>query len=80
MKSETDDGREKGVAVIVSINKHRNDAWKLPEDILDKAELQVKVSWCSRLPFIVVVALLLFVSKRNAVPSLPEASEGNEKG
>lgn len=41
VKSETDDGREKGVAVIVSINKHRNDAWKLPEDILDKAELQV---------------------------------------
>eukprot|EP00904_Undaria_pinnatifida_P011586 jgi/Undpi1/7558/HiC_scaffold_22.g10031.m1 len=41
VKSETDDGRERGVAVIVSINKHRNDAWKLPEDILDKAELQV---------------------------------------
>ncbi|CAM9177607.1 unnamed protein product [Laminaria digitata] len=41
VKSETDDDREKGVAVIVSINKHRNDAWKLPEDILDKAELQV---------------------------------------
>ncbi|CAM9344472.1 unnamed protein product, partial [Ectocarpus fasciculatus] len=41
VKSESTDGREKGVAVIVSINKLRNDAWKLPEDILDKAELQV---------------------------------------
>lgn len=42
VKSEADDDRERGVAVIVSINKHRNDAWKLPEDILDKAELQVR--------------------------------------
>eukprot|EP00752_Nemacystus_decipiens_P007844 g7008.t1 len=41
VKSESNDDREKGVAVIVSINKLRNDAWKLPEDILDKAELQV---------------------------------------
>lgn len=41
VKEEANDGREKGVAVIVSINKQRNDAWKLPEDILDKAELQV---------------------------------------
>ncbi|CAM9177834.1 unnamed protein product [Ectocarpus sp. 4 AP-2014] len=41
VKNESTDGREKGVAVIVSINKLRNDAWKLPEDILDKAELQV---------------------------------------
>lgn len=41
MKNESDDDRQKGVAVIVSINKLRNDAWKLPEDILDKAELQV---------------------------------------
>lgn len=78
MKSETDDGREKGVAVIVSINKHRNDAWKLPEDILDKAELQVKVSWCSRLPSFVVGALLFFVWKTDAVPPHPEASNGGE--
>lgn len=41
VKNESNDDREKGVAVIVSINKLRNDAWKLPEDILDKAELQV---------------------------------------
>lgn len=41
VKEEANDGREKGVAVIVSINKHRNDAWTLPEDILDKVELQV---------------------------------------
>ncbi|CAM9258870.1 unnamed protein product, partial [Hapterophycus canaliculatus] len=41
IKNESNDDREKGVAVIVSINKLRNDAWKLPEDILDKAELQV---------------------------------------
>lgn len=40
-KREADDGRERGVAVIVSINKQRNDAWNLPEDILDRAELQV---------------------------------------
>lgn len=40
-KEEANDGRERGVAVIVSVNKYRNDAWKLPEDILDKAELQV---------------------------------------
>lgn len=40
-KEEANDGREKGVGVIVSINKQRNDAWKLPEDILDKVELQV---------------------------------------
>eukprot|EP00903_Cladosiphon_okamuranus_P010911 g10307.t1 len=41
VKNESNDDRQKGVAVIVSINKLRNDAWKLPEDILDKAELQV---------------------------------------
>ncbi|CAM9437079.1 unnamed protein product [Pylaiella littoralis] len=41
VKKESDDDRQRGVAVIVSINKLRNDAWKLPEDILDKAELQV---------------------------------------
>lgn len=78
MKSETGDGREKGVAVIVSINKHRNDAWKLPEDILDKAELQVKMSRYFRPTFIVVEALLLFVWKRNALPSLSEASGGKD--
>lgn len=49
MKDEANDGREKGVAVIVSINKHRNDAWTLPEDILDKAELQV-VAMGKRVP------------------------------
>lgn len=41
VKEDAADGREKGVAVIVSINKNRNDAWKLPEDILDLAELEV---------------------------------------
>lgn len=43
MKEEAADGREKGVAVIVSVNKNRNDAWKLPEDILDLAELEVTI-------------------------------------
>lgn len=42
VKEEAGDDRVKGVAVIVSINKQRNDAWTLPEDILDRAELQVR--------------------------------------
>ncbi|CAM9541929.1 unnamed protein product, partial [Choristocarpus tenellus] len=41
VKQESGDGRERGVAVVVSINKDRNDAWQLPEDILNRAELQV---------------------------------------
>lgn len=68
------------MAVIVSINKHRNDAWKLPEDILDKAELQVKVSWYPRFPSVVAEALLFFVRKRIALPYLSETSGGGEKG
>lgn len=29
--------------MIVSINKNRNDAWKLPDDILDLAEIEVTI-------------------------------------
>lgn len=42
-REEAADGRVRGVGVIVSINKLRNDAWKLPDDLLDIAELQVNV-------------------------------------
>lgn len=51
VKEEAADGREKGVGVIVSINKNRNDAWKLPDDILDLAEIEVTVLIFDLAPF-----------------------------
>lgn len=58
MKRDAEDGREKGVGVIVTINKLRNDAWKLPTELLDRAEIQVQAACEARRPLPVACCLL----------------------
>lgn len=40
VKSELQDGREKGVGLLVSRNKDRGDAKKLPIELLDLCEIE----------------------------------------